>query len=63
MTDLQQQGVIDEIIAERPLAGPSNYFDYAALRAHYAATLDELSAQPTADLLVARATRIRHYGE
>jgi len=61
-TDLQQQGVIDEIIAERPLAGPSNYFDYAALRDHYAATLDELCTQPTTDLLTTRSQRLRTYG-
>ena len=60
--DLQQQGAIDEIIPERPLAGPDNYFDYAALHDHYAATLDDLCARPTTDLLSARDQRIRAYG-
>ncbi|MCL2881906.1 MAG: acetyl-CoA carboxylase carboxyl transferase subunit beta [Coriobacteriia bacterium] len=60
--DLQQQGAIDEIIAERPLAGPSNYFDYTALRTHYATALAELCAQPTAELLATRDQRLRNYG-
>ncbi len=60
--DLQGFGVIDEIIAERPLAGPENYFDYDSLRACYAATLAELCARPIDDLLAARQARLRSYG-
>ena len=61
-SDLRHYGVIDAIIAERPLAGPDNYFDYKALRKRYATALDKLCAQPATDLLTTRARKIRAWG-
>ncbi|MCL2324150.1 MAG: acetyl-CoA carboxylase carboxyl transferase subunit alpha, partial [Actinomycetia bacterium] len=60
--DLQGLGVIDGIVEERPLAGPSNYFDYFELRERFAATLTELAAAPSSDLVAARETRLRGFG-